>query len=846
MKHGLLAVCALASFSATSGTGKSCSPCCTPERMTEPLLVQPDGQMFTRGGDSSACQVGVFERARLHKVLGGKWLYFLGDSSTRGLFLALYYELLGAPGDLAKALGEVAGAVRRDPENLRPRDPHEAFPQGQLRAALARTKAMARTDALFRYGNESTRSECKATFGRWLGRGDKWTLEECDDFGDPCVDQRAAPYSERGGKNDVGDKGGGDAFVAFDMVAAKSNGTSDNGSGSFGQMYERGEVVSVDDAGGKVMVRFEKAGIELSRPGKKARRFVPSYETRSYDRGDLVHDRMADNQKRCKRMRGATHSIASLHLGFLDAGFCDGELVFTKAMPHDYTEGGAIAPLGAQHFPRRAREFSRRMRQGGGKAGGGCVRVTFRMMPRVVTVAEYMDPYVDTKPREQAGFHVIKPRPPARPSDAATAAAGLAAEGLAGTTRGSESGPEKPKTSGAQDYFSEAEDRPDAIYFQAGAWDRLLACSFRKDFTKFYRAAVQGLRRAAPKAVLVLGSLPSGFAYPADPGPEIQRLRSEAAAAGLGKGAALDKVGECLYYQGPSYLWNATPEELALRDLAHPPPPPLLPLLLGAPKAKRHQRVRDLMDLEKARDRSLAQFTSRLPPGPAAPGPGQKANSSPTAGPLGMERAALYLKLGANAWALDRGVVRDALPRELTLASSPHNARAFRRLHPAMLQVWCSAGERGGSCCCYWYCACMLMRWLFFHCSHFCPLWQIRHHLSGQNVWDVQRLVTGLLHTPGFSESPASPPGDSDSRPAAAALPGSSAPGRAATEARGGAGDSVCGCGARMVVENPAICAPAKEVAPHSREWPEGYPAKGRLAHWAEPCRYVAIPSKMH
>ena len=68
------------------------------------------------------------------------------------------------------------------------------------------------------------------------------------------------------------------------------------------------------------------------------------------------------------------------------------------------------------------------------------------------------------------------------------------------------------------------------------------------------------LSQAAPKAVLVLGSLPSGFAYPADPGPEIQRLRSEAAAAGLGKGAALDKVGECLYYQGPSYLWNATPE----------------------------------------------------------------------------------------------------------------------------------------------------------------------------------------------------------------------------------------------------------------------------------------------
>ena len=92
---------------------------------------------------------------------------------------------------------------------------------------------------------------------------------------------------------------------------------------------------------------------------------------------------------RCKRSRGSTHSVASLHLGFLDAGFCDGKLVFATVSSHDYTEGHMQAPLGAQVFPDRAKAFAERMRAGsrrsasGDEGGESCVRVTYRMLPQV-------------------------------------------------------------------------------------------------------------------------------------------------------------------------------------------------------------------------------------------------------------------------------------------------------------------------------------------------------------------------------------------------------------------------------------------------------------------------------
>lgn len=61
-------------------------------------------------------------------------------------------------------------------------------------------------------------------------------------------------------------------------------------------------------------------------------------------------------------------------------------------------------------------------------------------------------------------------------------------------------------------------------------------------------------------------------------------------------------------------------------------------------------------------------------------------------------------RTAADVWVLDRQPTWDALPASLRLEDLSREAKNFRRLHPAMLQ----------------------------------------------NVWDVQRLVTGLLHTPAF------------------------------------------------------------------------------------------------
>ena len=42
------------------------------------------------------------------------------------------------------------------------------------------------------------------------------------------------------------------------------------------------------------------------------------------------------------------------------------------------------------------------------------------------------------------------------------------------------------------------------------------------------RAAAVGLAAAAPRATLVLGTLPTGSAYPADPSAEVARIRAHA------------------------------------------------------------------------------------------------------------------------------------------------------------------------------------------------------------------------------------------------------------------------------------------------------------------------------
>jgi hypothetical protein len=64
--------------------------------------------------------------------------------------------------------------------------------------------------------------------------------------------------------------------------------------------------------------------------------------------------------------------------------------VFATALPHDYSEGQMLAPLGAQSFTPSARAFARRLRASSGSEEP-CVRVTFRMLLTVSTLAKKVD-----------------------------------------------------------------------------------------------------------------------------------------------------------------------------------------------------------------------------------------------------------------------------------------------------------------------------------------------------------------------------------------------------------------------------------------------------------------------
>ena len=40
-----------------------------------------------------SCHYHIFDRPEIQEMLRGKWIYFAGDSSTRGIVLALHYIL---------------------------------------------------------------------------------------------------------------------------------------------------------------------------------------------------------------------------------------------------------------------------------------------------------------------------------------------------------------------------------------------------------------------------------------------------------------------------------------------------------------------------------------------------------------------------------------------------------------------------------------------------------------------------------------------------------------------------------------------------------------------------------
>ena len=121
--------------------------------------------LSSKSSSSSSCRVPVFDGPRLHEALEGQWLYMAGDSSTRGLALALYYSLLDAAATLAS------------PPLLRSMSP------GDSNSLAVRLERSAR---LFRYGgDESSRADCRRLF---LAAGRPDSAEACDDFGDPCHD----------------------------------------------------------------------------------------------------------------------------------------------------------------------------------------------------------------------------------------------------------------------------------------------------------------------------------------------------------------------------------------------------------------------------------------------------------------------------------------------------------------------------------------------------------------------------------------------------------------------------------------------------------------------------------
>lgn len=104
----------------------------------------------------------MFDSIGLGEALRDKWLYFVGDSSTRGLVLALFYELTDAKHSLEKSAHNKT---------------HEKTHSNEA--------GFLRSMSLFNYGSAESRSQCKQTLVD-LKRGFRHSLDDCDDFGDPC------------------------------------------------------------------------------------------------------------------------------------------------------------------------------------------------------------------------------------------------------------------------------------------------------------------------------------------------------------------------------------------------------------------------------------------------------------------------------------------------------------------------------------------------------------------------------------------------------------------------------------------------------------------------------------
>ena len=96
-------------------------------------------------------------------------------------------------------------------------------------------------------------------------------------------------------------------------------------------------------------------------------------------------------------------------------------------------------------------------------------------------------------------------------------------DGSGDSTRG---GQHQQPRAGLRVYFAASGDAPDLLYLQAGGWDRAMGCLSRRDFALRLSATLQLLSLTAPGAAVVLGTLPTGTAYPPDPRREMARLQA--------------------------------------------------------------------------------------------------------------------------------------------------------------------------------------------------------------------------------------------------------------------------------------------------------------------------------
>jgi len=264
---------------------------------------------------------------------------------------------------------------------------------------------------------------------------------------------------------------------------------------------------------------------------------------------------------------------------------------------------------------------------------------------------------------------------------------------------------------------------------------------------------------------VVLGTLPTGPAYPADPRPELARLVAM---------NTPEKPMACLRYSGSRMgrvaVGVSTEDATRLSLLGKPVP------LVNFPSSGTGLNATIEGEAAAAARRAMAELEAAA---------GEEALREGHLGARKPHRSA------ADIWVLDRSPTWAALPTALRLEGFGVSTANAHRMHPAMIA----------------------------------------------NVWDVQRLVTGLLNTPAFLRQHHTSTSNGHNRISGRYGRGGIRGDETERGARRGArAERFCDCSASLQVRNLEQCAPETPPKPVS-----GYPIKGRLAHWAVPCDYRAV-----